>query len=94
MISRIMTASAAALCALAFVSVSASGARAGGFCSTDSSGIRGCGYDTLAQCQASVAGKYGSCAPDPFQSANKLNPNNALAEAPKGHRTTVMRVRH
>jgi len=66
MISKVMTASAAALCTLAFVSFTAPTARAGEYCSTDSSGMRGCGYESLAQCQAANAGKNGTCARDPF----------------------------
>jgi hypothetical protein len=42
MISKVMTASAAALCTLAFVSFAAPAARAGEFRSTDTSGMRGC----------------------------------------------------
>lgn len=79
MISKVLTASAAALCTLAFVSFAAPSAKAGEFCSTDSSGMRGCGYETLAQCQATQAGKNGSCAPDPFFK----NPKDALAYSPK-----------
>jgi len=79
MISKLLTASAAALCTLAFVSFAAPSAQAGQFCSTDTSGMRGCGYETLAQCQATQAGKNGTCAPDPFSK----NPNEALAFAPK-----------
>ena len=80
MISKVLTASAAALCALAFVSFSAPRAEAGEFCSTDSSGMRGCGYETMAQCQASNAGKNGTCARDPFFK----DPKEALAQAQKG----------
>jgi hypothetical protein len=66
MISKLMTASAAALCTMAFVSFAAPAAQAGEFCSTNSSGMRGCGYTTLAQCQASMAGQNGTCSRDPF----------------------------
>jgi hypothetical protein len=79
MISKVITASAAALCTLAFVSFAAPGAGAGEFCSTDSSGMRGCGYETLAQCQASQSGKNGTCARDPFYK----DPKEALAQASK-----------
>jgi hypothetical protein len=79
MISKLMTASAAALCTMAFVSFAAPAAQAGEFCSTDTSGMRGCGYTTLAQCQASMSGKNGTCARDPFYK----DPKEALAQAPK-----------
>ena len=79
MISKVLTASAAALCTLAFVSFAAPSAKAGEFCATDSSGMRGCGYETLAQCQATQAGKNGTCDRDPFFK----NPKDALAYSPK-----------
>jgi hypothetical protein len=43
--------------------------------------MRGCGYDTLAQCQATNSGKNGTCARDPFYKDTK----EALAQAPKHH---------
>jgi hypothetical protein len=80
MISKVMSASVAALCTLVFVSFTGPSAKAGEFCSTDSSGMRGCRYETLAQCQTSNAGKNGTCARDPFYK----DPEEALAQAPKG----------
>jgi hypothetical protein len=74
MISKVLTASAA-LCTLAFVSFAAPAASAGEFCSTDSSGMRGCGYATLEQCQASMSGQMGTCARDPYYK----DPKEALA---------------
>jgi len=81
-IHKLMTA-AAAFSALAVVGFAAPAAQAGEFCSTDSSGMRGCGFETMAQCQASNAGKNGTCARDPyFQDARA-----ALAYQPtKGHK--------
>jgi hypothetical protein len=90
MISKVMTASAAALCTLAFVSFSAPGAKAGEFCTTDTSGMRGCGYDTLAQCQAATSGKNGTCFRDPFYK----DPKQALAQAPKGRTVRLQAVQH
>ena len=54
-------------------------AKAGEFCATDSSGMRGCGYVSLAQCQATQAGKNGTCDRDPFYK----DPKQALAYQPK-----------
>jgi Protein of unknown function (DUF3551) len=88
MISKVMTASAAALCTLAFVSFASPSARAGEFCNTDSSGIRGCGYATLEQCKAAIAGKMGNCDRDPFYKS----PKDALAQAPK--RAAKPQVQH
>jgi len=88
MISKVMTASAAALCTLAFVSFASPSVQAGEFCSTDSSGMRGCGYATLEQCKMTNAGKNGTCDRDPFYK----NPKDALAQAPK--RAAKPRVEH
>jgi Protein of unknown function (DUF3551) len=65
-----MTASAGALMALAFVALSAPAAQAGEYCTTNTSGMRGCGYNTMEQCQAAVAGMNGSCYRDPFLADN------------------------
>jgi len=54
-------------------------ASAGGYCRTDMSYMRSCGYDTLAQCQAMASGRGGTCDRDPFLP----NTSNALAYAPK-----------
>jgi hypothetical protein len=90
MISKVMTASAAALCTLAFVSFAAPAAQAGEFCVTDSSGMRGCGFATLAQCQTSMSGKNGTCDRDPFYK----NPKDALAQAPKHSNAVKQPVQH
>jgi hypothetical protein len=76
------SASAAALSLFALVGATTPGARAGEFCSTDSSGMRGCGYTTLEQCQVTQSGKNGTCARDPFYEVNNANPRNALAYQP------------
>jgi hypothetical protein len=67
---------------LAFLAMAAPTAIAGEYCKTDSSGMRGCGYETMAQCQAAVSGANGTCARDPFYAA----PQNALAYQPAHHR--------
>jgi Protein of unknown function (DUF3551) len=42
-------------------------ANAADFCRTDvTSGVRGCGYASLAQCQDMSSGRGGTCAPNPF----------------------------
>ena len=82
-----MTAPAAAFAVMAFVGLAAPAAQAGEFCMTDSSGMRGCGYATLEQCQASASGKNGSCARDPFletaSTTTRPATRNALAYSPK-----------
>ena len=65
-ISKLMTASAFALCTAAFVSLSALVAQAGEYCSTNTSGMRGCGFSSLEQCKAAMSGLAGTCARDPY----------------------------
>lgn len=82
-LSKMMTASAAMFGTLAFMAMAAPSAKAGEFCMTDSSGMRGCGYTTMEQCRASASGKNGSCDRDPY--INNASTSNALAYQPKGH---------
>jgi hypothetical protein len=78
-ISKLITGTAATLCTFAFVAMATPAAQAGEYCMTNTSGMRGCGYSSLEQCQASASGITGSCARDPFYS----DPNNALAYQPR-----------
>ena len=79
---KLAAAPASALLAMAFLSM-ATPASAGEFCRTDTSGMRGCGYETLAQCEASSSGKGGAgCYRDPYLPEAKAT--NALAYQPKG----------
>ncbi len=80
---RMAAGPASALLAVAFLSMSTP-ASAGDYCHTDTSGMRGCGYTTMEQCEAAAAGKGGNgCFRDPFL-AEASNPKNALAQARKG----------
>jgi Protein of unknown function (DUF3551) len=85
-LSKMMTASAAVFGTLAFMAMAAPAAQAGEFCVTDSSGMRGCGFETLEQCHASASGKNGSCDRDPFYK----NPTDALAQAKAAHSRTLL----
>lgn len=79
---KLAAAPASALLALAFLSMSTP-ASAGEYCRTDTSGMRGCGFDTIAQCEATASGKGGGgCYRDPFL-PEAGNPKNALAYQPK-----------
>ena len=75
--SKMMTASAAALCSFAAIAIATPAAQAGEYCITNTSGMRGCGYSSLEQCKAAVSGLSGTCARDPFYG------NAALAYEPK-----------
>jgi hypothetical protein len=81
---KLAAAPASGLLALALLSLSAvsTPAAAGEFCRTDTSGMRGCGFDTMAQCEASSSGKGGAgCYRDPYLPEAKAT--NALAYQPK-----------
>jgi Protein of unknown function (DUF3551) len=85
-LSKMMTASAAVFGTLAFMAMAAPAAQAGEFCVTDSSGMRGCGFETIEQCHASASGKNGSCDRDPFYK----NPTEALAQVKQTHSRTLL----
>ena len=78
-ISKMMTASAAGLSTLVLVTMAAPAAHAGEYCSTNTSGMRGCGFASLEQCQASISGISATCARDPFYKPE----SNAMAYHPK-----------
>ena len=82
-IQKLMT-PAAAFSALAVVAFAAPAAQAGEFCTLNSGGMRGCGYDTMDQCKATLSGHDGMCIRDPFYQ----DPKAAMASYhPKhGHR--------
>jgi hypothetical protein len=74
-----LTATPAALFALAFVAM-ATPANAAEYCRQDvTSGMRSCSFDTLAQCQAMSSSRGGDCYRDPFLA----DTSNALAYQPK-----------
>ena len=81
---KLAAAPASALLALAFLSMSTP-ASAGEFCHTDTSGMRGCGYVSMEQCEAAASGKGGAgCFRDPYLPEANNKPTNALAYQPKG----------
>jgi hypothetical protein len=90
-ISKTIIASAAALCTFAVVGAATPAAYAGEFCSTNTSGMRGCGYTTMEQCQASTAGVGGSCFRDPYYS-NAGTASSAMAYQPSP--ASAKRERH
>jgi hypothetical protein len=54
-------------CALAFFStVTPAAAAQVDYCRTDTSGMRGCGYSSLEQCQAMASGRGSNCYENPF----------------------------
>jgi hypothetical protein len=69
--------------ALAFIALATPAAQAGEYCSTNSSGMRGCGCSRLEQCKASMAGINGTCDRDPLYKDIK----SALAYQPKQTRS-------
>jgi hypothetical protein len=76
---------AAASFALAFVAMTSPAAASPiDYCRTDvTSGMRGCGYSSLEQCQTMSSGRGGSCYENPFPSGSSSS--NAYAFQPKHH---------
>jgi hypothetical protein len=72
------------LIAMAFGAMIAPEANAGEFCRTDVTGhMTSCGFDSMAQCQASAAGIGGDCFRDP----NLNDSKNAYAYHPTASRS-------
>jgi hypothetical protein len=64
---KISAAPAGVFCALAFFSTATPAAAAQvDYCRTDTSGMRGCGYSSLEQCQAMASGRGSNCYENPF----------------------------
>jgi hypothetical protein len=78
-VSKIITASAAALSTFVLVAIASPAAQAGEYCRTDSSFMTSCSFSSLEQCQASASGRGGTCARDPLYK----NPGSALAYQPR-----------
>jgi hypothetical protein len=85
---------AALIAALAFGDIITPQASAGDFCRRDVTGhMTGCGFDSIAQCQATAAGIGGDCFRDPSKNdsgnafANQQHSSsNAFAYQPKASR--------
>jgi hypothetical protein len=89
---KISAAPAATLCALAFFGAATPAAAAPvDYCRHDvTSGMRGCGYTSLEQCQAMSSGRGGSCYENPFPEGSSASKggsasSNAYAYQPKHH---------
>jgi hypothetical protein len=68
---------AATVRALTFVALPTA-AMAGEYCLTNTSGMRGCGFESIQQCLNSLSGTAGTCARDSFYQ----DPHSALAYKP------------
>src|SRR5436305_762481 len=75
-----LTASAAALFAVALLAITAPVARADDYCITNGAqAAHGCGYPTMEMCRAASAGIGGTCS----LSSSSKNPGDAMAYQPK-----------
>jgi Protein of unknown function (DUF3551) len=85
---KISAAPAGVFCALAFFSMATPAAAAQvDYCRTDTSGMRGCGYSSLEQCQAMASGRGSNCYENPFPEgasakASSSNASGAYAYQP------------
>src|SRR6266849_7455702 len=86
---KISAAPAAVFCALAFFTMATPATAAPvDYCRTDTtSGMRGCGYSSLEQCQAMSSGRGGSCFENPFPEGGSAS-SNAYAYQPKHSRSS------
>jgi hypothetical protein len=85
---KISAAPAGMLCALAFFSTATPAAAAPvDYCRTDTSGMRGCGFSSLEQCQAMASGRGSNCYENPFPqgASTSGNASSAYAYQPKQH---------
>jgi Protein of unknown function (DUF3551) len=90
---KISAAPAGMLCALAFFSTATPAAAAPvDYCRTDTSGMRGCGFSSLEQCQAMASGRGSNCYENPFPEGGKASSSvsrnassGAYAYQPKHH---------
>lgn len=79
---KLSAAPAAVLGAMAFFAT-ATPAAAIDYCRTDvTSGMRGCGFSSLDQCQATSSGRGGTCDVNPFPDGGNSG-RNAFAYQPK-----------
>jgi hypothetical protein len=80
---KISAAPAAMFCALTFfMTTTPAAASPVDYCRTDiTSGIRGCGFSSLEQCQAMSSGRGGGCFENPFPSGG--SGKSAYAYQPK-----------
>src|SRR5258706_1261559 len=73
---KISAAPAGVLCALAFFSTATPAAAAPvDYCRTDTSGMRGCGFSSLEQCQAIASGRGSNCYENPFPAGGSASGN-------------------
>jgi len=86
---KISAAPAGLFCALAFFSTATPAAAAPvDYCRTDTSGMRGCGFSSLEQCQAMASGRGSNCYENPFPQGGSASGNassSAYAYQPKHH---------
>jgi hypothetical protein len=76
---KLVTTSATALLALAYVSMAPAAAAKYEYCRQDvSSGMRSCSFETMEQCQTMSAGRGGTCYRDPL-----VTDTSAYAYQPK-----------
>ena len=72
----------AMFCALAFFSTATPAAAAQiDYCRTDTSGMRGCGYSSLEQCQAMASGCGSNCYENPFPEGANAKANSSKASS-------------
>ncbi|MEO6841935.1 MAG: DUF3551 domain-containing protein [Bradyrhizobium sp.] len=88
--SKKLTVSAAALFALAFLTMSAPVAHAEDYCITNGAQTaHGCGYPSMETCKAASAGIGGTCS----AAASSRNPSDALGQVQQPHSRRELRLK-
>ncbi len=71
---KISAAPAGVFCALVFFPAATPAAAAPvDYCRTDTSGMRGCGFSSLEQCQAMASGRGSNCYENPFPASGNAS---------------------
>ena len=82
---KISAVPAGVFCALVFFSAATPAAAAPvDYCRTATSGMRGCGFSSLEQCQAMASGRGSNCYENPFPEGGNAS-SSAYAYQPKHH---------
>jgi hypothetical protein len=85
----ISAAPTAMFCALAFFSTAMPAAAAQvDYCRTDTSGMRGCGYSSLEQCQAMASGRGSNCYENPFPEGASAKASSSKASSAYAYQPT------
>jgi hypothetical protein len=92
---KISAAPAGVFCALVFFSAATPAAAAPvDYCRTDTSGMRGCGFSSLEQCQAMASGRGSNCYENPFAEGSKASSSGSASSSGKASSAYAYQPKH